>query len=205
MTDPAAADALRSFRNALRNRLIAAREALPAELHAQRSRQIERHLGALVDVLSPAVLAFCWPFRGEFDARALVVARLPGGLRACLPVVVDNGRPLEFREWSPQSEMIEDRYGIHIPARGETLRPDAILMPLNAFDAAGYRLGYGGGYFDRSLAALSPRPRAVGVGFELARVDSIRPQAYDLPMDFIVTEAGAFEVANGRLQPKNIL
>jgi 5-formyltetrahydrofolate cyclo-ligase len=85
------------------------------------------------------------------------------------------------------------------------LRPDAILMPLNAFDAAGYRLGYGGGYFDRSLAALSPRPRAVGVGFELARVDSIRPQAYDLPMDFIVTEAGAFEVANGRLQPKNIL
>ncbi|MCL4682197.1 MAG: 5-formyltetrahydrofolate cyclo-ligase [Rhodocyclaceae bacterium] len=206
MTDPAAADALRSFRNALRNRLIAAREALPAELHAQRSRQIERHLGALVDVLSPAVLAFCWPFRGEFDARALVAARLPGGLRACLPVVVvDNGLPLEFREWSPQSEMIEDRYGIHIPARGETLRPDAILMPLNAFDAAGYRLGYGGGYFDRSLAALSPRPRAVGVGFELARVDSIRPQAYDLPMDFIVTEAGAFEVANGRLQPKNIL
>ena len=206
MTDPAAADALRSFRNALRNRLIAAREALPAELHAQRSRQIERHLGALVDVLSPAVLAFCWPFRGEFDARALVAARLPGGLRACLPVVVvDNGLPLEFREWSPQSEMIEDRYGIHIPARGETLRPDAILMPLNAFDAAGYRLGYGGGYFDRSLAALSPRPRAVGVGFELARVSSIRPQAYDLPMDFIVTEAGAFEVANGRLQPKNIL
>ncbi|MBZ0126080.1 MAG: 5-formyltetrahydrofolate cyclo-ligase, partial [Rhodocyclaceae bacterium] len=166
MTDPAAADALRSFRNALRNRLIAAREALPAERHAQLSRQIERHLGALVDALDPAVLAFCWPFRGEFDARALVAARLPGGLRACLPVVVDNGLPLEFREWAPHSEMVEDRYGIHIPARGETLRPDAILMPLNAFDAAGYRLGYGGGYFDRSLAALSPRPRAVGVGFE---------------------------------------
>jgi 5,10-methenyltetrahydrofolate synthetase len=97
--------------------------------------------------------------------------------------------------------MIEDRYGIHIPARGETLRPDAILMPLNAFDAAGYRLGYGGGYFDRSLAALSPRPHAVGVGFELARVDSIRPQAHDLPMDAIVTEAGTFEVRDGTLRP----
>ncbi|MBZ0126537.1 MAG: 5-formyltetrahydrofolate cyclo-ligase, partial [Rhodocyclaceae bacterium] len=75
----------------------------------------------------------------------------------------------------------------------------------NAFDAAGYRLGYGGGYFDRSLAALSPRPRAVGVGFELARVDSIRPQAHDLPMDAIVTEAGIFDVKAGSLQPRNIL
>jgi 5,10-methenyltetrahydrofolate synthetase len=205
MTDSPAADDLRVFRNALRSRLIATREAVPAGLHAQWSRRIERHLGAIVDALDPAVLAFCWPFRGEFDARGLVAARLPSGLRACLPVVVDNGRPLEFREWTPESEMVEDRYGIHIPARGATLRPDAILMPLNAFDAAGYRLGYGGGYFDRSLTALAPRPSAVGVGFELARVDSIRPQAYDLPMDYIVTEAGVFSVEAGRLQPKNIL
>jgi len=199
MTD--SADPLRAFRADLRGRLIAAREALPAERHAQLSRSIERHLGELVDVLAPAVLAFCWPFRGEFDARALVAARLAGGLRACLPVVVDNGRPLEFREWTPQSEMVEDRYGILIPAAGAALRPDAILMPLNAFDEGGYRLGYGGGYFDRSLAALSPRPRAVGVGFELARVPSIRPQAYDLPMDFIVTEAGTFEVRQEGLRP----
>lgn len=202
MTDSAAATELRAFRNTMRSRLIAAREALPADIHAQLSRKLERHLGELLDALNPAVLAFCWPFRGEFDARALVSGRLPGGLRACLPVVVDNGLPLEFREWSPQSEMVEDRYGIHIPARGETLQPDAILMPLNAFDAAGYRLGYGGGYFDRSLAALAPRPRAVGVGFELARVNSIRPQAHDLPMDVIVTEAGIFEVAAGRLKPR---
>lgn len=202
MTDSPAADDLRAFRNALRSRLVAAREALPAELHAQWSRRIERHLGAIVDALRPAVLAFCWPFRGEFDARGLVAARLPSGLRACLPVVVvDNGLPLEFREWTPHSEMIEDHYGIHIPAQGAALRPDAILMPLNAFDEAGYRLGYGGGYFDRSLAALAPRPRAIGVGFELARVPSIRPQTYDLPMDFIVTEAGIFAVGNGGLRP----
>jgi 5,10-methenyltetrahydrofolate synthetase len=196
---------LRAFRNALRARLVAAREAMPAAVRAQCSGRIERHLEALVDALRPAILAFCWPFRGEFDARALIARRLSGGLRACLPVVAGDGRPLEFREWSPASEMVEDRYGIHIPAQGAGLRPDAILMPLNAFDEAGYRLGYGGGYFDRSLAALSPRPQAVGVGFELARVDSIRPQPHDLPMDFIVTEAGLFEVAAGRLQPRNIL
>ena len=201
MTDSAADNELRAFRNALRSRLIAAREALPAGLHAQLSRKMERRLGKLVDALQPVVLAFCWPFRAEFDARPLVSGRLPAGLRACLPVVMDNDSPLEFREWGPQSEMIEDRYGIHIPARGEALRPDVILMPLNAFDEAGYRLGYGGGYFDRSLAALSPRPRAVGVGFELARVASIRPQAHDLPMDFIITEAGVFAVEEGRLHP----
>jgi 5,10-methenyltetrahydrofolate synthetase len=195
---------LRAFRNDLRGRLVAAREALPAGLHAQLSRKMERHLGALLDALNPAVLAFCWPFRGEFDARPLVAQRLGRGLRACLPVVAGNDAPLAFRAWTPQSDMVEDRYGIHIPARGESLRPDVILMPLNAFDEAGYRLGYGGGYFDRSLAALAPRPRAIGVGFELARVSSIRPQDHDLPMDCIVTEAGIYDVRDGRLQPRNI-
>jgi len=192
MTDSAAITDLRAYRNALRSRLIAAREALPAAEHARLSQAIERHLADLVDATSPRILAFRWPFRAEFDARSLIAARLPHGLRACLPVVMDSDSPLEFREWTPRSEMIEDRYGIHIPARGDTLQPDAILMPLNGFDEAGYRLGYGGGYFDRSLAALHPQPRAIGVGFELARVASIRPQAYDLPMDFIITEAGRF-------------
>ena len=204
MTDSAAATELRAFRYVLRSRLIAAREALPTDIHAQLSRKLERHLGELLDALNPAMLAFCWPFRGEFDARALVSGRLPDGLRACLPVVMDNASPLEFREWTPKSEMTEDRYGIHIPARGAAMRPDAILMPLNGFDEAGYRLGYGGGYFDRSLAAISPRPCAIGVGFELARIDSIRPQAHDLPMDFIVTEAGIFDVKAGSLQPRNM-
>jgi 5,10-methenyltetrahydrofolate synthetase len=198
MTDSAAANELRAFRSALRSRLIAAREALPADIHAQLSRKMERHLGELLDALNPAVLAFCWPFRAEFDARALVSTRLHGGLRACLPVVMDNNSPLEFREWTPHSEMIEDRYGIHIPARGEALRPDAILMPLNGFDESGYRLGYGGGYFDRTLAALHPRPLAIGIGFELARVASIKPQPWDRPMNWLVTESGTHEPKGSR-------
>ena len=68
-----------------------------------------------------------------------------------------------------------------------------MLIPLVGFDAAGYRLGYGGGYFDRTLAAMLPRPLAVGIGFELARLSDIRPQAHDMPMDLIVTEAGVFD------------
>lgn len=193
MTDSAADNELRTFRNALRSRLIAAREALPAGLHTQLSRKIERHLGALVDALNPAVLAFCWPFRGEFDARALVSGRLPGGLRACLPVVMDSDSPLEFREWTPQSEMIEDRYGIHIPARGAALRPDVILMPLNGFDEAGYRLGYGGGYYDRTLAAMADagqRPVSLGVAFAIQEIETVPHESWDRRLDLVLTERG---------------
>jgi 5,10-methenyltetrahydrofolate synthetase len=202
MSTPATADAaaLRAFRGELRARLIAAREALAMEAHAAQSREIERALDTFIAAHAFRILAFCWPFRAEFDARALVARAIVRGLRACLPVVVDSNAPLAFRAWTPQSEMTEDRYGIHVPVAGEALRPDAILMPLNAFDAGGYRLGYGGGYFDRTLAALDPRPLAIGVGFELARVDSIRPQDHDRRMDAIVTEAGVFVVEDRRLR-----
>ena len=109
-----------------------------------------------------------------------------------LPVVVGEGQPLSFREWTPETPLAPDRYGIPTPTAGEWLTPDLILLPLNGFDAAGYRLGYGGGYFDRTLAALAPRPLAVGIGFEINRIDSIRPEAHDQRLDWIVTENGAF-------------
>jgi 5,10-methenyltetrahydrofolate synthetase len=86
--------------------------------------------------------------------------------------------------------MTVDPYGIPIPATPPAPPPDVLLIPLVAFDAAGYRLGYGGGYFDRTLAALDPRPLSVGVGFELARVADLQPAPHDIPLDRIVTEAG---------------
>jgi 5,10-methenyltetrahydrofolate synthetase len=95
-----------------------------------------------------------------------------------------------FRRWTPDTEMALDRHGIPIPATGEELRPDVVLLPLVAFDPQGFRLGYGGGYFDRTLAAMVPRPLAIGVGFELGRVADIRPQAHDIPLDATLTEAG---------------
>jgi 5,10-methenyltetrahydrofolate synthetase len=71
--------------------------------------------------------------------------------------------------------------------------PQALLIPPVGFDARGFRLGYGGGFYDRTLASLAPRPLAIGVAFELSRVDSIRPQPFDLPMDYVVTERGIFK------------
>lgn len=91
--------------------------------------------------------------------------------------------------------MAEDRHGIPIPAGDETIVPDVVLLPLVAFDAQGYRIGYGGGYFDRTLAALSPRPFSVGVGFELGRINSVHPQPHDIPLNALVTESASVMLA----------
>lgn len=186
-------------RPALRLRLIAAREALAGELRARHSARIDAALEALLQRLAPAVIGFCWPIRGEFDVRPLAERAVGAGRRMALPVI--DGDTLFFREWTPASPLAADRLGIRFPLAGETLMPALILMPLVGFDDAGYRLGYGGGYFDRSLAGLAPQPVAVGVGFELSRLESITPQRWDIPCDYVVTEAGAFGRRDGRLQP----
>jgi 5,10-methenyltetrahydrofolate synthetase len=183
-----------SFRTALRQEKIAARMALDPATHAELSAHLEVHLNSLLLVQAAAqaapVLAFCAPVRNEFDARPLAIRLIQQGWRAAMPVVIAPATPMIFRAWTPQTPMSRDRHGIPIPTAGEELLPDIVLLPLVAFDAAGYRLGYGGGYFDRTLAALVPRPFTIGIGFELARVPSIRPQAHDVPLDAIVTEAG---------------
>lgn len=178
-------------RTALRREKIAAREALSSAEHARLSALIERHLESHLARLAPCTLAFCWPIRNEFDARALVCRLLRRGWRACIPVVVAPAAPMRFRPWTPETAMGADPYGIPVPlGDAESPSPDIILVPLIAFDAAGYRIGYGGGYFDRTLAALVPRPATYGVGFELARTAGLSPLSHDVPMDMLVTEAG---------------
>jgi 5,10-methenyltetrahydrofolate synthetase len=179
-------------RQSLREALIAARQAMDPAHRAACAAAIESGLERLLDRLSPNSIGFCWPFRGEFDCRPLVTRRIQRGILAALPLIVAPAAPMVFKEWSPQAPMTEGRFGIPVPAAGDTLVPELVLLPLNGFDRLGYRLGYGGGYFDRTLASLSPTPIAVGVGFELARLDSIQPEAHDVPLDYVVTEAGVF-------------
>lgn len=180
-----------AFRAQARRAGIAARLGLAAGEHARASSAIDAHLDRLLSPRPPGVVAFCWPVRNEFDCRPLVTRLLACGWRAAQPVVLAPAAPMAFRPWTPDTPMTADRHGIPIPAGELSVAPDVVLVPLVAFDEQGYRIGYGGGYFDRTLAALSPRPLAVGVGFELARLDSTRPQPHDVPLDVIVTEAGA--------------
>lgn len=178
------------FRTALRKEKLAARLVLDAAAHAALSHHLKAHLLAWLTCREPATLAFCAPVRNEFDTRPLATRLIARGWRATMPIAMAVDTPMIFREWTPDAAMTTDGYGIPIPAAGETLVPDIVLLPLVAFDAAGFRLGYGGGYFDRTLAALVPRPIAIGVGFELARTETIRPQPHDVPLNAIVTEAG---------------
>lgn len=181
-------------RRDLRRDMVRRRQALPAAEHARLCAAIAGHLHSLP---RPASVAFCWPIKHEPDLRAVVEAWHAAGCRLCLPVVVEENAPLRFRAWVPGEALQPDRYGIPTPVDGDWLLPEMILLPLNGFDAAGYRLGYGGGFFDRTLAALQPRPLAVGVGFEINRLPTIRPQAHDQRLDWLVTEAGCFRPVAG--------
>jgi 5,10-methenyltetrahydrofolate synthetase len=198
------ADSL-AFRSALRREKLAARNALDAETHFALSARIEAHLAGLLLPLPPQTLAFCAPVRGEFDARPLASRLIDQGWRGTMPVVEVTDAPLSFRDWTPASAMGSDRHGIPVPLDGPAVVPTIVLLPLLAFDGQGFRLGYGGGYFDRTLATLVPRPLAIGVGFELARVSDILPQAHDMPLDAMVTEAGILRFAGAsRLSPEAI-
>ncbi len=188
----------RKTRERLRREAIARRLALSPERHAQLSARIRAHVKKDFAPLAALRVAFCWPQRGEPDLRPLIeewLAARQAGFCALLPVVRSPGAALAFRAWRPESPMTIDRYGIPTPRTGEFITPEALLIPVNAFDAEGYRLGYGGGFFDRTLAALAPQTPGIGIGFELGRVASIRPQAHDRRLTAMVTEAGVFRFA----------
>jgi 5-formyltetrahydrofolate cyclo-ligase len=166
---------------------------MPPEQRAAASRAID---AALVDRFPPgslALVAAYWPIHGEYDARPYLRRVSDAGRAAALPVVVRPRATLEFRPWTPDTAMAPGRGGTLHPAGGPSVTPLALLIPLIGFDVAGYRLGYGGGFYDRTLAALNPRPLAIGVGFELGRLATFEPAAHDQRMDVIVTEAGVFE------------
>lgn len=182
---------VRAWRKLTRELLLARRAALaPGERHAIAERVRDRLLQT-VDLRRWPVLGFCWPIRGEIDVRRIAERHIAGGGQAALPVIVEKGAPVEFWRWHPGIGMTTGMWNIPVPAVREPLAPDAVLVPLVGFDAARYRLGYGGGYFDRTLASLARRPFAVGLGYADSALATIYPQAHDIPMDLIVTDQAA--------------
>ncbi|MGC4406192.1 5-formyltetrahydrofolate cyclo-ligase [Methyloversatilis sp. MC4-4] len=184
----------RARRKALRLELVGRRLAMDPATLAPLHAALNERLEALLTRLAPRSIGFTWPYRGEFDALPLMRRWLAADPArwAALPVVGEKGQPMSFRRWAPETAMATDRYGIPYPAEGEPVVPELLLIPCNGFDARGYRLGYGAGHYDRTLAALEPTPLAVGVAIEDGRLDDLQPQPHDLPMDWIVTEADTF-------------
>ena len=113
------------------------------------------------------------------------------GVRVALPVVAGAGAPLLFSEWRPGAQMERGFGAIPLPAGGASVIPTIIIAPIVGFDSAGYGLRYGGGFLDRTLAHIRPRPFAIGVGYPIGLISTIYPQPHDIPMDWIVTGSGA--------------
>jgi len=191
------------WRRAERERLIALRQGLPAAQRHNWSAQIDAALRGIL-AKRPGILGVYWPFRAEFDPRPLVDWAIAAGRTVALPVVVDKKGPLEYRAWRPGEALIDGVWNIPIPEKRDIVVPQIVLAPLVGFDDNCYRLGYGGGYFDRTLAAFSPRPFAIGIGFEVQRLATIYPQSFDMPMDVIVTEAGIRERGAGGARPPGL-
>jgi 5,10-methenyltetrahydrofolate synthetase len=183
------------WRRATRETLRDARQAMSVAARTDWAAALRHHLTAGLPgwLGDPAgrVISGYWPIKGEADLRSWLVQLHEAGARVALPVVVRRASPLVFREWTPGMAMVRGDWNIPVPPdSAEVLHPDLALAPLVGWDRAGYRLGYGGGYFDRTLAAASPRHFVVGVGLQSAELPTVFPQWHDIAMSAIVTEAG---------------
>ena len=180
---------VQALRKANRTELLTRRGAFTLEDRRRRAQDVTERLLAAVDLQAYPVLGFYWPIRGELDLRDVARRHAEAGGTLALPVVVEKGAPVEFWQWQPGTAMQRGFWNIPVPAERRVVTPAALLIPLVGYDAAGYRLGYGGGYYDRTLAATAPRPLCVGIGYDDAELATIHPQPHDIPMSLIVTEA----------------
>ena len=137
------------------------------------------------------VVSAYWPLRDELDIRKLLTALHAEGMHCALPVVAGKAKPLVFRRWRPGDALVSASFGLAEPSPdARALDPRVLLVPLLAVDAAGNRLGYGAGYYDRTLQALRARGPvvAVGIAFEAQRVTAVSADGYDQKLDWLVTE-----------------
>ncbi len=192
--DPAQARDVARWRRAERIRLAALREEQGPAGRAQVSAAIAGHLETFLAAHgagADAVVAGYWPIRGEPDLRPLLCRLHEAGVAVALPVIETHAAPLVFRRWTPRMRMARGHWNIPVPpVEAATLVPGIVLAPCLGWDGGCFRLGWGGGYFDRTLAALAPRPLAIGVALAAAGIPTIYPQPHDVPMDAIVTEEG---------------
>jgi len=179
---------IRDWRKRTRDALIASRMALSVKVRLEKGEQAKQKMLATVDFKQYPVLGIYWSMRGEIDVRDIARRHIEAGGVVGLPVVVEKAAPVEFWKWQPGMGMRRGVWNIPIPVKREVVVPDALVVPLVGYDSGKYRLGYGGGYYDRTIASLGRRPFCVGLGFAQAELPSIFPQPHDIPMNLIVTD-----------------
>ena len=179
-----------SLKSMARNAAFAARkEAHGENLDAEANAQLNAFLKG--EDHGAAIAAYM-PIRTEVSPLPAMTKAHGRGQRVCVPVVIEAGAPLEFHEWTPQAEMVEGAFGAMIPKDAVILLPDIIIAPLVAFDMSGYRLGYGGGFYDRSLEQLSEikKVQVVGFAYSAQELMMVPREETDYPLDAIITERG---------------
>lgn len=175
----------------LRTAALARRKALRTEIAKIAAYDAQQHFFANVPLDADSIVAVYWPIRDEMDTRKLLGKLVDDGTTTCLPVVTADDQPLIFRQWDGQSPLDVAGFGTMAPGPDAPLvTPNIILMPLAGFDATGHRLGYGKGFYDRTIAALSPRPTLIGYGFSTQQVDAIPAAPHDVKMDMMISELG---------------
>ncbi|WP_374642465.1 5-formyltetrahydrofolate cyclo-ligase [Tabrizicola sp.] len=193
--DPEQARDVARWRKAERARLRAERDALPVAARQEIGTAIAAHLLRFLHghfgEMRGRVFSGYWPIKGEPDLRPLLAELHEAGALVALPLVEVKASPLVFRRWTPDTRMVRGDWNIPVPPPdAPVVTPEISLAPVVGWTGDCYRLGYGGGYFDRTLASLSPRPFTIGIGFQSARLATIYPQPHDIRLDAILTEAG---------------
>jgi 5-formyltetrahydrofolate cyclo-ligase len=182
--------AVRAWRHGERQRLLEMRAALGHQTRAEAAARIIPLVHAAIRDHGAKAAGLYWPIKSELDLRPLATLLAHDGIATALPVIIEKGAALVFWQWSPGEPLERGFWNIPVPRQSRPIRPDAVLAPTVGFDDAGYRLGYGGGYFDRTLAQPDRPPLAIGIGLMAARLATIFPQPHDIPMDLIITEQG---------------
>ena len=176
---------------AMRAKAHAMRDAMWPDRRAEASRAAAANFFEGVALTSGQMVAAYWPIRDELDVKPVLTRLMDDGQPVCLPVVVGDGLPLELRLWQPGAALYPSGFGTLAPDElAPIVEPDMILMPLLGFDKQGTRLGYGGGYYDRTLTRLTKKPKLVGFAFALQEFDHIPRDSHDVPLDAVVTENG---------------
>ena len=179
-----------SSKSDLRNDALSQRDALSANDRAAAAGAIGAR-GLPVSFEAGAVVSGFWPIGSEIDPRPLLRAARQQGARLALPVITPRGQPLLFRRWADETPLVRSQFGILEPAPdAPEVLPDILLVPLAAFDRAGHRIGYGGGYYDRTLAKLrAVRPTlAIGIAFAVQEIAGVPVSPHDARLDFMLTE-----------------